>query len=380
MTQSNASQVVIVGAGFGGLYAARTLAKVRGLPIEVTLVDRQNHHLFQPLLYQVATAGLNPSDIAAPIRSLVSKYDNVKVRQADVRSIDLSHRQVILDNGMLPYDFLILAAGVGHSYFGKPEWEAFAPGLKTLDDALEIRKRVLTALENAENEPDPAKKKAWLTFAIVGAGPTGVELAGAVSELARFTVAKDFRSFDPRNSQILLVEAGPRILTAFDEKLAAKGLAALNHLGVEVRLNARVTDVDENGLQLGDTFVEAKTVLWAAGVSGAPVAMQQGRHGAENILRTLSKKPTRDFVYFDKGIMATVGRAQGLAQSGPLRLSGFIGWLAWLFIHLIFLVDFRSKLVVSLQWAWAWLFYTRSARLITGKTPSPQPKERASRL
>jgi NADH:ubiquinone reductase (H+-translocating) len=392
-----------------------------GLLSNLSVKSDQTH--FQPLLYQVASAGLNPSDIAAPIRSLLASHANVTTRQALVQSIDLKNRRLVLEQGALEYDFLVLAAGVRHSYFGNPQWEAFAPGLKTLDDALEIRKRVLTAFEAAELESDSEKQQSWLTLVVVGGGPTGVELAGAMCELARFTLAKDFRRFDPSKTRVILVEAGPRLLTAFDPRLAEKGLRALLKLGVEVRLNTPVTAVDERGVMLGGTFVAARTVLWAAGVAAAPlvstlgveldkigrvkvgadlsipgypeafvvgdvacftaadgtvlpglapVAMQQGQHAASAIVDTLSGRPRQPFVYFDKGIMATVGRAQGLAQSGRLRLSGFIGWLAWLFIHLLFLVDFRSRLLVSLQWSWAWFTYGRSARLITGTTPVPE--------
>jgi len=417
-----APHVVIVGGGFGGLSAARRLA--RG-DVRVTVVDRQNHHLFQPLLYQVATAGLSPADIASPIRALLKKHENVEVRMGEVTGVDLGARRVMLKDGAtLGYDALIVAAGVRHAYFGRDEWEAAAPGLKTIDDALEIRRRVLSAFEEAETEADPKLRDALLTFVVVGAGPTGVELAGAIAELARFTVAKDFRAYDPRKARVLLVEAGPRMLAAFDERLSASAQRDLEKLGVEVRLNTRVTDVRLDGVQLGEAFLPARTVLWAAGVQGpplaralgieldrsgrvkvqddltvpghpevyvigdlasfavegggtlpglAPVANQQGVHAAENLLATLEGKPRRRFRYLDKGIMATVGRSAGIAQTGKLRLSGFLGWLAWLFIHILFLIGFRNRLLVMIQWTWAWFTWGRGARLITGVTPPPAP-------
>ncbi|GMU61034.1 MAG: putative NADH dehydrogenase (NDH) [Myxococcaceae bacterium] len=415
------AHVVIIGGGFGGLAAARRIA--RG-PVRVTLVDRQNHHLFQPLLYQVATAGLSPADIASPIRSLVASHPNVETRMAEVTGVDLAKKQVHLrDGGSLGYDALIIAAGVRHAYFGHDEWEAAAPGLKTIDDALEIRRRVLTAFEEAETEPDAATREALLSFVVVGAGPTGVELAGAIAELARFTVAKEFRRFDPSKACVVLVEAGPRMLSAFDERLSDSARRALEKLGVEVRLSTRVTEVRSDGVKLGDTFLPARTVLWAAGVQGpplaralgveldragrvkvqgdltipghpeayvigdlaafevegggtlpglAPVALQQGRHAADNVLASLAGKPRAPFRYLDKGIMATVGRAAGIAQTGRLRLSGFLGWLAWLFIHILYLIGFRNRLLVMIQWAWAWFTWGRGARLITGVTPPPQ--------
>jgi NADH dehydrogenase len=415
-----AKHVVIVGGGFGGLAAARALS--RHADVRVTLIDRQNYHLFQPLLYQVATAGLSPSDIASPIRNLVATRRNVEVRMEEVTGVDFAGKRVLLSDGAMAYDAVVLATGVRHSYFGKAEWEGDAPGLKTLDDALEIRRRVLLAFENAEQELDATKRAAWLTFVVVGGGPTGVELAGAISELARFSVAKDFRRFDPRSAKVILVEAGPRVLSAFDTGLSGKARASLERLHVDVRLQTRVEDVSSEGVTLPDGFLPAKTVLWAAGVEApswtkalgvetdragrikvsadlsipghveafvigdlaafavadgstlpglAPVATQQGKHVADNLIAVLEHRPTAPFSYVDKGIMATVGRASGLAQSGPLRLSGMLGWLAWLFIHILFLIGFRNRLVVLFQWAWAWFTYGRSARLITGTTPVP---------
>jgi len=409
--------VVIVGGGFGGLYAAQRFSRGN---VKVTIVDRQNYHLFQPLLYQVATAGLSPGDIATPIRSILAGYSNIEVRMGDVTSVDLKGRKVHLADGVLDYDFLILATGVRHSYFGKDEWERLAPGLKTLDDALEIRRRVLTAFEEAEKEPDEKMREGILTFVIVGAGPTGVELAGAIAELARFTVAGDYRRFDPRQAKVMLVEAGERVLGTFDEGLSAHALHTLQKLGVDVRLKVRVTNIDDTGVQLGDEHVLARTVLWAAGVAAsplsktlgveldrsgrivvgkdltipgfptayvvgdlgcftlpdgstlpglAPTAMQQGTHAADNIMAAAVGHATQPFEYFDKGTMATIGRASGIAQSGPLKLSGFLGWCAWLFIHILYLIGFRNRLLVVIQWAWAWFTFGRGARLITGSVP-----------
>ena len=410
-------RVVIFGVGFGGLYAAE---RFRDSNLKVTLVDRYNYHLFQPLLYQVATAGLSPGDIATPIRSIVSAHSNVEVRLGEVTRVDLKARKVMLEDGELDYDFLILAAGVRHSYFGKDQWERLAPGLKTLDDALEMRRRILTAFEEAEVEPDDKKREAILTFVVVGGGPTGVELAGAIAELARFTVARDYRRFDPRKTRVMLVEAGDRVLGTFDAGLAAHAHQTLETLGVDVRLNVRVTNIDEGGVPIGAERVEARTVLWAAGVSAAPIAktlgveldragrvkvqsdltipgfptayvvgdlacftlpdgstlpglappaMQQGAHAAENIMAAALGHPTEPFEYWDKGTMATIGRASGIAQSGRLKLSGFLGWCAWLFVHILYLIGFRNRLAVMIQWAWAWFTFGRSARLITGHSP-----------
>ncbi len=413
--------IVVVGGGFGGIYAARHLAKAED--VQVTIVDKQNYHLFQPLLYQVATAGLSAGDIASPIRSLVAKKLNVNVRMGEVKAIDLAAKKLTVGDGVIGYDALVLAAGVSHSYFGHDAWEAYAPGLKTLDDALEIRRRVLSAFEAAEREEDPAKRDAWLTFIIVGAGPTGVELAGAIAELARFTVARDFRSFDPRSAKVILIEAGPRVLATFEPDLADKAVKTLEKLKVELRLQTRVTDITAGGVSVGEAFVPARTVLWAAGVAAsplaktlgvpldragrvivqsdlsipghpeayvigdlasftepdgtvlpglAPVAIQQGKHVAHVILDTLRGRPRKPFKYFDKGVMATVGRASGIAQTGKLKLWGFIGWLAWLFIHILYLIGFRNRLLVLIQWTWAWLTFGRSARLITGTSPPPR--------
>lgn len=417
-----ARHVVVVGSGFGGIYAARQLAGADD--VKITLLDKQNYHLFQPLLYQVATAGLSPGDIASPIRSLVAGQKNVSVRMGEATAIDLTAKTVAVADGVIGFDSLVLAAGVRHSYFGHDSWEAFAPGLKTLDDALEIRRRVLSAFEAAERETDPGKRDAWLTFVVVGAGPTGVELAGAIAELSRFTVADDFRTFDPRLAKVILIEAGPRVLAAFEEDLAGRARKTLEKLHVDVRVSTPVTDVTADGVGIGQAFVPAKTVLWAAGVTAsplakalgvpldhsgrvivkndlsieghpdayvigdlasftgpngvvlpglAPVAIQQGKHVARVILETMHGKPRRPFKYFDKGVMATVGRASGIAQTGKIKLWGFIGWLAWLFIHILYLIGFRNRLLVLIQWTWAWVTYGRSARLITGQVPAKQP-------
>jgi len=406
-------RVVIVGGGFGGLYAARAL---KGAPVEVTLVDRRNHHLFQPLLYQVATAALNPSEIAYPIRAALRRQKNARVLLAEAKGIDVAARRVTLDDGELPYDFLIVAAGATHAYFGHPEWEPFAPGLKTIEDALEIRRRVLLAYEAAERETDEARRRAWLTFVVVGAGPTGVELAGALSEIARHALARDFRSIDPTAGRVVLLEGTDRVLPPYPPKLSRKARQQLERLGVEVRTDTLVTNIDEGGVAMGDQHIAARTVLWAAGVSasplgaslGAPIdragrvqvqtdlslpdhpevfvigdlaaatsngdrvpgvaqgAIQGGRHAARCIRHALRDKPSEPFVYRDKGSLATIGRAAAVAEIGGLRFSGFLAWAAWLAIHILFLIGFRSKAFVMLQWAWAYLTFRRGARLITG--------------
>jgi NADH dehydrogenase len=413
--------VVVVGGGFGGLYAARELAR---LPVRVTVIDKHNYHLFQPLLYQVATAGLSAPDIASPIRSLLSKYENVDVRLDEVTSVSLAEKSLTLRRGgTMTYDFLVLATGATHSYFGHNEWEADAPGLKSLDDALELRRRVLLAFEAAEVEPNPIERQRLLTFAVVGGGPTGVELAGALGELSRFTFRRDFRHIDSSQARVVLIEAGPRLLPAFAEELSEKAKRSLEKLGVEVKLSTRVTNVTPQGVQLGDALLPAHTVMWAAGVQPsplgktlnvpldkmgrvivnddctvpghdhvyvigdlasfklpngetlpglAPVAMQQARHTAHNISHTLAGNGRTPFHYVDKGIMATIGRSAGIAQTGPLKLSGFIGWLAWLFIHILYLIGFRNRVLVLFQWAWAFLTFQRGARVIIGVESSTE--------
>jgi NADH:ubiquinone reductase (H+-translocating) len=414
MAKGAKTHVVIVGGGFGGLNAARALKRAN---LQLTLVDRRNHHLFQPLLYQVATAALSPGDIAYPIRAILRRQKNANVLLAEVVSVDVEARRVILKEGKLSYDFLILAAGGRHAYFGHDEWEPDAPGLKNLEDALEIRRRILLAFERAEWEADETRRQALLTFVVVGGGPTGVELAGAIAEISRQVMVSDFRAIDPREARVLLVEAGPRILSAYPEDLSAKAEASLKKLGVEVRKNCAVTSVEPAWVGLGNEKLQAVTVLWAAGVTASPlakslgvpldrfgrvlvepdltipghpevfvigdlaafthqtgkplpgvspVAIQQGRHAARNILRSCQGLPYEPFKYVDKGSLATVGRAAAVAQFGRVKISGFLAWLAWLFIHIFFLIGFRNRFVVMFEWAWAYFTFQRSARLITG--------------
>ncbi len=410
-------RVLVVGGGFAGLNVARGLRRVRDL--EVTLVDRRNHHLFQPLLYQVAMAGLSPAEIAAPIRSLLSRQRNARVRQESVRRVSLAEGWIETQRGLRhAYDTLVLAPGAVDSYFGHPEWSAHAPGLKSLDQALEIRRRVLHAYEQAELATDPQRRKELLTFAVVGGGPTGVELAGALGEMSRFTLAKDFREIDPKLARVLLIEAGPRILPAFPEKLAARATRDLEALGVQVWTSSPVTHVDEKGIDLGNERVAAATVLWAAGVRAspllaslgvpldrqgrvevepdlslpghpnvfvlgdaasfagpddvplpgvAPVAIQQGRYVARRIrdeLRGGSPAQPKPFRYRDRGQMATIGRKRAVAETGGLRFGGFFAWWLWLVVHIFFLVGFKNRLFVVMQWAWAYLAFYRGARLI----------------
>jgi len=407
-------RVVIVGGGFGGLLCAQGLADA---DVDVTVVDRTNHHLFQPLLYQVAMAGLSPAEIAAPIRGVLSAQENTRVLLAEVSGVDLDGRRVRLEGGdALEYDWLVLAVGAKTSYFGHEEWEAHAPGLKTIDDALEIRRRVLVAFERAEMTTDDAERERLLTFVVIGGGPTGVELAGAIAELAHNVLDHDFRTIDPEKARVVLVEAGPRILAAFPEELSESAKEQLAELGVEVE-TGRVTTIDEGGVELdGTRRVAARTVLWGAGVRGTrlaetlgvpldkmgrviverdasipghpeafaigdmahleeapgkplpglcPVAMQQGRYVAEVIARAKAKGDREPFAYVDKGTMATIGRSRAIAMTGRMRLRGFLAWLAWLFVHLLFLIGFRNRFVVLFTWAWSYFSYKRGARLIT---------------
>lgn len=412
-------EVVVIGAGFGGLSAVRRLADA---PVHVTVVDRRNYHLFQPLLYQVATAGLSPGDIAYPIRSVLRHQSNAHVILADVTAIDTSRREVRLADGALPYDSLIIAAGAGHAYFGHDDWERNAPGLKNLEDAIAIRRRILLAFEEAEREADAAARKTLLTFVVVGGGPTGVELAGAIAEISRHVLVSDFRSIDPREARVVLVEAGPRILPAYKPQSSLSAAAILRDRGVEIRTASPVTGVDAGGVDLGTERLAAHTVLWAAGVAASPlartlgspldragravvepdlsipghpevfvigdlslfthqtgeplpglspVAIQQGRAAAANILRTLAGEPRRPFHYVDKGTMAVIGRAAAVAEIAGLRFSGFFAWLLWCFVHIFYLIGFRSRLIVMMEWAWAYVTYQRGARLITGDGPPP---------
>ncbi len=407
--------VVIVGGGFGGLYAARALQDV---DVEVTLLDRRNHHVFQPLLYQVASAALSPGDIASPIRWILRHQKNVEVLLADVRRVDPARRTVILADGEISYDFLILATGATHAYFGHDEWQVIAPGLKTLEDALEIRRRVLLAYERAEREEDAAKRAALLTFVVIGGGPTGVELAGALAEISRQSLARDFRHFDPSSAHIILIEAGPSILSTFPGILREAAFKDLKRLGVDVITGKAVTGVANGRVDIGNDTIDAATVIWAAGVAASPVgvtlgvptdragrvivepdltipghadvfvigdlasfagpngkplpgvaqvAIQMGKHAAANIRRAIEKQSYRPFVYKDLGNMATIGRASAIADFGWLRLKGWIGWLAWLFVHIINLIGFRNRIVVLVQWAWAYFSYQRAIRLITSR-------------
>ena len=418
-------RVVIVGGGFGGLIAAKHLRKV---PVEVTLVDRANYHLFQPLLYQVAMAGLSPSDIAVPIRSALHRNANTRVLLDEVTSVDLASRTIHLaSEAALPFDYLVLAAGAHTNYFGHPEWASFAPGLKDIDEAVEIRRRVLLAFEAAEREPDPARRRALLQFVVIGGGPTGVELAGALAELSRFVLSRDFRVVCPQDAEVTLLEAAPRILLPFEEKLSRSAVEQLAELGVKVRTGAMVTNVDQAGVHIkaqdgGEELVPASTVLWGAGVRArplaktlgveldragrvivgpdnavpghpdvfvigdmasqndqngkplpglAPVAMQQARAVAANIARDLEGKPRAPFRYRDKGIMATIGRSRAVAQTKHTRFTGFPAWLAWIFVHLWFLVGFRNRFLVFYNWLYGYLTYRRGARLITGRRLRP---------
>jgi len=415
--------IVIIGGGFGGLAAARAL---RRSDARITLVDRKNHHVFQPLLYQVATAGLSPADIASPIRWILRRQKNVRVLLAGVTSIDTARRAVVLDEGgELAYDFVIVAAGATHAYFGHDEWRDAAPGLKTLEDGFEIRRRVLLAFERAERAADPKAQRRLLTFVIVGGGPTGVELAGALAEIARQTLAEEFRAIRTEQARIILMEGAPAILPAFPERLREAARRALEKLGVEVRTGTAVTNIAAGVVDAGGERFEAATVLWAAGVAasslgrslGAPVdragrvyvhpdltiphhpevfvvgdlaafvvdrdaegrerllpgvaqvAMQQAAHAARNIARACAGRPMAPFRYRDYGNMATIGRNSAIADFGWLRLSGYVAWLAWLFIHILWLTGFRNRLVVLVQWAWAYLTHQRSVRLITDVGP-----------
>ena len=407
---------IVVGAGFAGLNAAKVLANHEGL--RVFLIDHRNHHLFQPLLYQVATAGLNPSDIAVPIRIQFRDAPNVEIHLGRVEGVDLARHVIFGDGHEVPFDYLILACGARHSYFGHPEWEEFAPGLKTLEQATEMRRRMLVAFELAENELDPDVQRAYLTFVVVGGGPTGVELAGAIADISRTAMSGDFRRIDPAKAHVVLLEAAPRVLTTFSEELSERARRDLTEIGVEVRTNAKVDAIDARGVTIGSQRLDARTVFWAAGVQAerlsitppletdrasrikvsgdysipgypkvfvigdmasleiapghlvpgvAPAAIQAGQHAARMILCDLVGDPRRPFVYNDKGTMATIGKSRAVGQIGRVQLTGRIAWFAWLLIHVYQLIGFRNRLAVLFNWAWNYMFSRRQARLITEK-------------
>jgi NADH:ubiquinone reductase (H+-translocating) len=415
MANSELIHVVIVGGGFGGLYAARAL---RRAPAHVTVIDRRNHHLFQPLLYQVANAVLSPADIAAPIRHILRKQQNTRVLLGEVTDVHGAEREVELADGRrIRYDYLVVATGATHAYFGNPEWEQTAPGLKTIEDATELRRRYLLAFEAAEQEVDRRTREALLTFVVIGAGPTGVEMAGSMAETARRTLRREFRHIDPRLTRVILLEGGPRVLAAYGPSLSTKAEDALRSLGVEVRTNSIVTRIEPDAVWIGEERIPTRHVVWAAGVTAsplggklgaptdrvgrvvvepdlsipdrseifvigdlaaledaagrplpgiAPVAMQQGRAVARNIVRRIRGERTEPFRYNDKGSMATIGRWRAVAEVFGAKLSGALAWLAWLFIHILYLSGFRNRLVVFVQWAWSFLTWQRAARLITG--------------
>jgi NADH dehydrogenase len=404
------------------LNAAKALAES---PADVTVIDRRNYHLFQPLLYQVATAVLSPADIAAPIRAILRRQPNLEVVLAEVTAIDLAAKEVVLEDGRMPYDYLILAAGVSHAYFGHDEWQPLAPGLKTLEDGLEIRRRILLAFEQAEREADPVRQQALMTFVVVGGGPTGVELAGAIAEIAQYSLAKDFDRIDPRTSRVILIEAGDRLLSTFPPKLSKAALRDLQQLSVDVRLSSPVTGVEPGIVRIGDHVIRADTVLWAAGVAAsplsrtlgveldragrvkvertlnipgypdvfvvgdlaafttrrgtllpgvAPVAIQQGRWAARNVIRAIKGLSPLPFVYRDRGNMATIGRNSAVADMRGLHLTGLLAWLAWAGIHIFNLIGFRNRVLVAIQWAWGYVTYSRGARLITNRfDPTTKP-------
>jgi NADH:ubiquinone reductase (H+-translocating) len=412
---SSAPHVVIIGGGFGGIAAARAL---KHAPIRLTMVDRRNHHLFQPLLYQVATAALNPADIASPIRRILRRQRNASVILGEASSIDTRQKIVQLLDGEVAYDFLIVASGATHSYFGHDEWLEPAPGLKTLEDAVEIRRRVLVAYEAAEREVDAAEVANWMTFVVIGGGPTGVEMAGALAEISRRVLERDFRRIDPGKARIILIEAGPKVLPAMSPESSASARRQLERLGVEVITDSPVTAVDDRGVVHGGTRLDSRTVIWAAGVAASPLgktlgadvkldragrvivnqdlsvpdadgvfvigdlasiksdgkpvpglspaAMQEGRHAAKNIVRLIRGEPTLPFHYLDKGTLATIGKAAAVADIAGLHLSGLVAWLMWLFVHILFLIGFRNRFVVIVEWAWTYVRNDRGARLITG--------------
>lgn len=406
-------RVIIVGGGFGGLEAAKLLTKE---PVRMTMIDRTNHHLFQPLLYEVATAALSPADIAAPIRGILGRCKNTEVILAEVKSVNVAAKTLNLGDQEMSYDYLILATGSRHSYFGHDEWEKLAPGLKSLEDAVEIRRRLLLAFEYAEKITDESAKAAAMTFVIIGGGPTGVEMAGAIAEIARYTLDKDFKHIDPSSARVILVEGDQRVLSSFPEDLSVSAMKQLKDLGVEVRTGIHAKNLTEGGLEVGDEFIPCRVKIWAAGnvasfvgktmgvpvdnagrvivnedltipghpevqVIGdlanfthqggkplpgvSPVAMQQGRHAARNILAMMDGRKPQRFRYWNKGSMATIGRNKAVADLNFIHLSGLPAWLVWLFVHIIFLVGFRNRIAVLMEWAWAYVTFNKGARLIT---------------
>ena len=410
--------IVIIGSGFGGMAAAHEL---RNASVRITIIDRSNHHLFQPLLYQVATAALSPADIAAPIRRIFRHQSNVSVMLAEAIAVDLSTKRVILADGSVDYDTLIIATGATHNYLGHDDWAENSTGLKTLRDAINIRQRILMAFEIAEREPDETRRRAWMTFVIVGGGPTGVEMAGTLAEVTRQTLAKDFRHINTASARVILVEASSRVLGSYSEDLSQAARKQLERLGVTVWTGVQVTGIDSEGVRIGAELVACHTVVWAAGVAAsplartlgvpldragrilvtpeliipghvdvyvigdlahlelqgtlvpgvAPAAMQQGRHAARNILRRTLNQPQLPFRYDDKGMLATIGRGAAVAQFGSIKSSGYFAWLLWLFVHILFLIGFRSRILVMFQWAWSYLTFDRGARLITEPLKEP---------
>jgi NADH dehydrogenase len=411
MLRKEQPHVVILGGGFAGLAAAKTL---RNADVRITLIDRSNHHLFQPLLYQVATAALAAPDVSTPIRKLLRNQLNATVWMSNVQHIDVANKRVVLDDTTVDYDYLIVATGMAHAYFGHDNWAQHAPGLKTVGEALDIRRRILRAFEAAELEPSAEGRRAWTTFVVIGGGPTGVELAGALAEIAGRTLARDFRSFDPRTTRVVLVEAGPRVLPAFSESLSQRAREQLEALGIEVRTGTPVSDLGSDFVDMGGERIFARTIVWAAGLRASPLttdlttaldragrvlvqddlsvpdrsevfvvgdlisklqaerplpgvaqlAMQSGAHAAKNIALSLAGRERQAFLYHDKGSMATIGRNKAIAQVGKLELSGILAWVLWLTVHLLFLVEFRRRIEVLVEWAWAYVTWHRGSRVI----------------